>query len=100
MDAPTVRDSAGILIADNPGPDHSAPYWTLGTAPDRIIGSAEWDMVTALYRVVGAARLKDGRIVVANSGTTRCCFTGGTDAFYAPSAATGRGRASSARWPD
>lgn len=62
-----VRDSAGIHIVES-----RAPTWEDGeglvvdSEPSLVIGR---DEATELYGVVGAIRLGDGRIVVANGGT-------------------------------
>lgn len=66
---PTLRDSSGITIADNPGPGYEAPEWTVGEAPVVVLGAGQTSPDDALYRVKGAVRLYDGRIVVANAGT-------------------------------
>jgi hypothetical protein len=69
------RDSTGIAIVEN-----SAPVWTeenswrLAESPAVIIGLVEGDPAYELFQVVGAARLTDGRIVVANSGTHELRF--------------------------
>jgi hypothetical protein len=43
--------------------------WTVATVPEADIGAADGDPHDALYEVLGAARLSDGRIAVANAGT-------------------------------
>ena len=69
--APVVRDSAGITIVEN-----SAPAWRPGEAwripaePEVEIGVLEGEAPYQLYRVAGAVRLSDGRIVIANGGTS------------------------------
>lgn len=68
QDEPVLRDSAGITIAENPGPGAPGLEWTLGDSPLLTLG-AGGAVEGQLFRVVGAARLHDGRIVVANAGT-------------------------------
>lgn len=66
----TVRDSAGVTIVENrsPLPD-SRLGWRVGPEATVSIGTAEGDPAYELFRVGGAMRLSDGRIVVANAGT-------------------------------
>lgn len=66
--ATTLRDSAGVSIADNPTPDR-AVSWRVDTAPKLDIGG-EVD----LFGVVGALRLADGRIVVADGAQRILAF--------------------------
>lgn len=66
----TVRDSAGVTIVENRAPlPESRLGWRVGSAPTAMIGTAEGDPAYELFRVGGAMRLSDGRIVVANAGT-------------------------------
>jgi hypothetical protein len=80
-DAPrvTLRDSAGITIAEN-APDalDRAAAWRVDSQPMLSIGELEGDSVYQLYRVGGAARLADGRIAVLNSGTRELRFYDGS----------------------
>ncbi len=66
----TVRDSAGIAIVENPSPDDSAAntWWSLD-GPLVDIGGGGND-AHSLYRVTAALRLADGRIAVANNGSS------------------------------
>ena len=65
-----VRDSAGVTIVEN---ERSAPDtrlgWRIAESPTLSIGAFEGDPAYELYQVMDAARLPDGRIVVANAGT-------------------------------
>ena len=64
-----VRDSAGISIVERQVALWEASKgWSLGSS-DITIGSAGADADDDLYRVVGAARLADGSVVIANAGT-------------------------------
>jgi len=72
-----VRDSAGIRIAENHPPDSAhATWWRLDPEPRFDAGALEGAEGDILFRVVGAARLSDGRIVVANSGTSEVRYYG------------------------
>ena len=65
-----IRDSAGVTIVEN---DKPAPEtrlgWRIAEAPALSIGAFEGDPAYELYQVRDAARLPDGRIVVANAGS-------------------------------
>ncbi|MDE2794227.1 MAG: hypothetical protein OXL34_05345 [Gemmatimonadota bacterium] len=64
-----VRDSAGILITENARPaDGSRLPWRIGPEPMVSIGAVEGEEPYLLHSVRSAARLPDGRIVVANGG--------------------------------
>lgn len=65
----TVRDSAGVTIVENPI-SSSAPRCLLDTIPSVSIGVAEGSPAGQLFRVSGAARFSDGKIVIANARTT------------------------------
>lgn len=67
----TRRDSAGITIIENerPAPD-TRLGWRIGEAPTLSIGTFEGDPAYELYQVRDASRLSDGRIVVANAGSS------------------------------
>ncbi len=67
------RDSLGITIADNVSTPNGA-VWHLSETPTLDIGLLEGDDEYQLFRVVGAVRLDDGHIVVANSGTSELRF--------------------------
>ncbi len=66
----TVRDSAGVTIVENGRPAlDSRLGWRVGPEATVSIGTAEGDPAYELFRVGGAMRLSDRRIVVANAGT-------------------------------
>jgi hypothetical protein len=67
--APSVRDSAGVTIAEYAtwAPD-SLP-WSVSAQPMVEIGTLEGEDAYQFDRIGGVARLSDGRIVVANGGT-------------------------------
>ncbi len=65
------RDSAGIRIAENLALGLAeSVQWTVEASPALDVGSAEGVETETLYRVVGATRLDDGRVVIANAGTS------------------------------
>ena len=67
----TVRDSAGVTIVENSG---AVPLdgggWSVAAQADLSIGAVEGDADYQLYGVAGAHRLADGRIAIANAGTS------------------------------
>ena len=68
--AAQLRDSAGILITENPlPPEGSSLGWEIGPEPTVTIGAAEGEAPYLLHRVRRAATLSDGRIVVADGAS-------------------------------
>lgn len=66
-----TRDSAGIRIVENARPpDGSRLPWRIGPEPIVTIGAVEGEEPYLLDRAGDATRLSDGRIVVANGGTS------------------------------
>lgn len=71
----TVRDSAGVRIVENERPAWNAGEgWRVEEPPEVDIGVADGAPEYQLYRAASAARLSDGRIVVANGGTNELRF--------------------------
>lgn len=65
-----TRDSAEVTIVENFGElGTGVGAWTVGPDPVLSIGSFEGDSLYQLFRVQGAARLDDGRMVVVNAGS-------------------------------
>lgn len=63
----TVRDSAGVRIVDNTAPAWSPETaWRVADAPSLSIGGQEGEAAYLFHGVVGARRLSDGRIAVAD----------------------------------
>jgi hypothetical protein len=70
-----VSDSAGVQIIDNT--EFAWPEgveWRLAGEPALDIGVVEGEAAYQLFDVVGAQRLTDGRIVVANAGSFELRF--------------------------
>ena len=64
---PTVRDSAGIRIVENTGPQWpEGAGWTVADSPSVSIGGSAGDPVTDMSQIAGVVRLPDGRLAVAN----------------------------------
>jgi hypothetical protein len=65
-----VRDSAGVLIVENAMPAWSdGESWQVDSEPALAIGVLDGGPQYQFFRVRSAARLPDGRMVVANGGT-------------------------------
>jgi hypothetical protein len=70
-----VRDSAGVTIVESTVPLwQSGEEWHVSTTPSIAIGETQGADEYQLFRVVGACRLADGRIVVANWGSQELRF--------------------------
>ena len=71
----TAWDSAGIEIVENHAPEHTpGEFWTIDTVPEFVVGGvgdfgAAADPAQLVWRVVGLARIADGRVAVLSSGT-------------------------------
>ncbi len=73
----TTRDSAGITIVENSSSTGAGlPIWRFVEPPSVEIGVLEGDPAYQLNGVVGAIRLTDGRIVVADGGSREIRFFG------------------------
>ncbi len=65
------RDSAGIHIVENASPAVGSRLdWRIGPEPSASIGVREGEEPYMLHNAFGATRLSDGRIVVANAGSS------------------------------
>lgn len=72
---PVVRDNAGVaIIVSNHSEWNESEGWEISAAPLLEIGVAEGDSLYQFFRVTGVRRLSDGRIVVANLGTSQLRF--------------------------
>lgn len=69
-----VRDSAGITVVDNVSPMLGTGAWRLSDSARTVIGGMEAGAGQELFRVVGAIRLADGRIVIGNAGSSELKF--------------------------
>jgi hypothetical protein len=87
-----VRDSAGVEIVENSDfawPDGQG--WRLASQPVLDIGAIDTDPNQQLFQVVGALRLSDDRIVIANSGTSELRFYDISGRFISKSGRKGGG---------
>ena len=82
-----VRDSAGIRIVENERPpDGSRLGWRIDPVQTLSIGALEGEEPYLLHQVFTALRLSDGRIVVANRGSTNCGCSTGQEPIWRPGA--------------
>jgi hypothetical protein len=89
---PSVTDSAGIRIVENEAPLWPPDGgWRIEDEPSLTIGNAQGDASYQLFRVAGATILPDGRIVVANSGTSELRFFDEEGAFLTSAGGEGEG---------
>ncbi len=89
---PVVRDSAGVTIVENREPAWpEGEGWRLSETPLIDIGALEGAPEYQLFRVVGAVRLSDGRIVLANAGTHQLRFYGADGTYLGASGREGDG---------
>ena len=89
----TVRDSAGVEIVENgaTGAWTPAAAWTVADTPSLSIGGDDSDSTTIFARVRRVTRLGDGRIVVANAGTSQLRFYDSTGRFLTAVGRPGKG---------
>ncbi len=91
---PVVRDSAGVRIVENPdvapSPDGGA-LWTLTGEPVLLIGALEAAPEYQFNRVRAVVRLSDGRIVVADAGSSELRWYDPTGAHLVTAGRQGEG---------
>ena len=94
-----VRDSAGVTIVENARPATGSRLgWRVSETPAVSIGALEGDEVYQLYAVEDATRLSDGRIAVANGGTSEIRFFSADGGYLESWGALGEGPGEFAQW--
>lgn len=90
--AATTRDSAGVRIVENTGPGvwSAGSAWVVVDPPLVDIGGGADGPQYELSRAVGAVRLRDGRVAIANVATSEIRFYDARGRFES---ASGRGGA-------
>jgi hypothetical protein len=87
-----VRDSAGVTIVENDRPVwRSGDGWTVAERPSLSIGMLDGPEEYQLDGVAGARRLSDGRIAVANAGTSQIRYYDADGRFLAHAGREGEG---------
>jgi hypothetical protein len=88
----TRTDSAGVeIIVNNPGSDGIPAAWTLSPDPLVEIGGSRENEGHTLHRVRGATLLRDGRIVIADGGSSELRFFDRTGNFLGAAGRDGDG---------
>ena len=86
------RDSAGVTISENSGPEWTeATAWRLPSEPTLTIGVIDGPEEYLLFRAIGARRLSNGNIVIANGGTRELRFYDPTGTHLQSSGGEGDG---------
>ncbi len=89
---PLVRDSAGIEIVETgSGARGETEAWRVPSEPALDIGVLEGPPEHQLFQVRDARRLRDGRIVVVNMGTSELRFFGAHGEYLASAGRRGSG---------
>jgi hypothetical protein len=89
---PAVSDSAGITIVQNTAPRWAeGEGWRIADEPALDIGVVDGDSMYQLYDLAGALKLDDGRVVVANGGTSELRFYDANGRFLSASGRKGGG---------
>lgn len=87
-----ARDSAGVRIVENRAPEWEGDSgWRIADEPSLTIGSVDGDQEYLLSRVASAVRLSDGRIVVADGGSSQLRFYDAEGRFLSASGGSGEG---------
>jgi hypothetical protein len=92
--AQTVTDSAGVRIVMNTAPLRTAASaWRLAPTPTVDIGKLDGTPQYELHNVMGAVRLSNGTIVVANMSTSELRYYDATGKFVKAAGRQGEGPA-------
>lgn len=88
LEAPVVRDSAGVTIVES-----SPPYstWSLDPTPVTRVGVVSGDPAYQLSDVAYAARLSDGGVVVVDGGSSEVRWYDSDGGFRSRAAGPGEG---------
>jgi hypothetical protein len=86
-----VRDSAGARIISYDAGARAPARWTVEQRPLVKIGGADGQGPTELAGVLGVARLSDGRVVIADGGSTELRVFSPTGEFVRAIGRLGRG---------
>jgi hypothetical protein len=70
----TIVDSAGVVIVTNTVTEGAISQWSIDPEPILRVGGDREEPGQQLYLVVGAIRLSDGRLVVANAGSVEILY--------------------------
>jgi hypothetical protein len=88
----TSRDSAGIIIVENPDPlTADSTAWAIDTTPRPRIGETDGPRSVLFGRITGVTRLSDGRIAVGDAVSTDVRFFDSTGAYVERIGGVGQG---------
>lgn len=91
-EAGAMRDSAGIMIVENESALwNDASAWHVSSEPTVTIGVLDGKPEYQLFRASGAFALSDGRIVVANNGTSELRYYSPTGEYLFSAGGRGGG---------
>lgn len=92
LDGVVTLDSAGVAVVENRRPAWSeVGGWRVEEEPDVQIGGLDVPPEYSLYQVAGALRLDDGRIVVADRGSSELRFYDESGAYLGSKGRPGEG---------
>jgi hypothetical protein len=77
----SIVDSAGVVIVTNSLTQDAISDWSIDPDPIVRVGGGREEPGQQLFRVVGAVRLSDGRLVVANRGSVDINYYDGSGEF-------------------
>jgi hypothetical protein len=87
-----ARDSAGVTVIEQAGlPAVGYGDWSVNAEPELSVGSLEGSEEYQLYQVRGAARLDDGRMAVANAGSSTIRYYSRDGVFLGSEGGKGEG---------
>ena len=84
------QQDANVVIVENSGPVWERP-WVIEESPVFRVGDLSGQPEYELYRVSGAVRLSDGRLVIGNSGTSELRWYSETGEFIRSAGGAGEG---------
>lgn len=87
---PMIRDSAGIRIVESTEPAWTTP-WRLSSQPILTIGQLEGEPEYEFTRILGALRLGDGRVVIADATSMELRFFDNNGRFLHAAGGSGGG---------
>jgi hypothetical protein len=87
----TARDSAGIEIVESRAPAWNGDGWQIADEPRVTIGLVEGDPAYLFSNIEGAAFLADGRIAVADRGSSQLRFYNSSGAYEGFAGGPGEG---------
>ena len=91
LSSQTVRDSAGVRIVINDRPQWTGAGWRLRSEPLLDIGGVDGKPEYELHDVIGAVRLTNGTIVIANMATANLRYYDASGRYLFAAGRSGQG---------